>query len=145
LVLAQSEPPILDSAGVSPPTYRVTWSSWSVGTNSRSPGAPRLAGAYSSTRYSRMVLVGPAPEERCTSSTNLATPCCSWTTKSPSVSCSGSTALRRFEGILRISRVEAAEVRPSRSASVSSGPGSGGSSGSAALMRRQPSKSTGHG
>ena len=54
LVFAQSAPPILHSAGVSPPTYRVTWSSWSVGTKSRSPGAPRLDGAYSSTRYSRM-------------------------------------------------------------------------------------------
>ena len=42
LVLAQSPPPILDRLGASPPTYLVTWSSWSLGTKSRSPGWPRL-------------------------------------------------------------------------------------------------------
>src|SRR6478609_3873951 len=41
LVLAQSLPPILLSVGASPPTYLVTWSSWSLGTYSRSPGAQR--------------------------------------------------------------------------------------------------------
>jgi hypothetical protein len=32
LVCCQSEPPSLFSVGASPPTYLVTWSSWSVGT-----------------------------------------------------------------------------------------------------------------
>ena len=32
LVLAQSAPPSRCRLGASPPTYRVTWSSWSVGT-----------------------------------------------------------------------------------------------------------------
>ena len=54
------------------------------------------------TRYSR---VAP-PTVRCTISTNLPTPCCSWTTKSPGLSCSGSTWLRRRDGILRMSLVE---------------------------------------
>lgn len=53
-VFAQSEPPMrLRLGGASPPTYFVTWSSWSVGTYSRSPGWPRLDDAYSITRYSR--------------------------------------------------------------------------------------------
>ena len=76
LVFAQSAPPSRCSVGASPPTYLVTWSSWSVGTNSRSPGWPRLAGAYSSTRYSRV-----APwTVRCTISTYRPTPCASCTT-----------------------------------------------------------------
>src|ERR1700728_425274 len=54
LVLAQSAPPRRCSAGDSPPTYLVTSSSWSVGTYSRSGGCPRLAAAYSRTRYSRV-------------------------------------------------------------------------------------------
>ncbi len=53
LVLFQSAPPILDNDGASPPTYVLTWSSCSVGTNNRSRGPLRLDGAYSSTRYSR--------------------------------------------------------------------------------------------
>ena len=51
-VFAQSAPPSRCRVGVSPPTYLVTWSSWSVGTYSRSGGWPRLPGAYSMTRYS---------------------------------------------------------------------------------------------
>ncbi len=38
LAADQSEPPIFDSVGFSPPTYRESWSSWSVGTKSLSPG-----------------------------------------------------------------------------------------------------------
>ncbi len=32
LLFCQSAPPILCSVGASPPTYRESWSSWSVGT-----------------------------------------------------------------------------------------------------------------
>ncbi len=80
LVFFQSAPPILDSDGDSPPVYLVTWSSWSIGTNSRSPGCPRLDDAYSMTRYSRVAAFAPAPSVRCTISTNRPTPCCSCTT-----------------------------------------------------------------
>ncbi len=50
LALAQSAPPSRCRAGASPPVYRVTSSSWSVGRYSRSGGWPRLLGAYSITR-----------------------------------------------------------------------------------------------
>src|SRR6478609_1973210 len=53
LVLAQSLPPSRLSVGASPPTYRESWSSESIGTNSLSDPPPRLLDAYSSTRYSR--------------------------------------------------------------------------------------------
>lgn len=50
--------------GASAPMYLLTWSSWSVGMNSLSAGAPRLEGAYSMTRYSRVVLLAPVPMVR---------------------------------------------------------------------------------
>ncbi len=115
-VLAQSDPPILLRLGASPPVYFVTWSSWSMGTNRRSPGWPRLLDAYSITRYSRVAALPPVPSVRCTSSTKRPTPCCSCTTKSPALSWSGSTTLRRRLGILRMSRV-LVPARPVRSAS----------------------------
>lgn len=90
----QSEPPILDRAGASPPTYFVSWSSCSVGMKSLSPGCPRLEGAYSMSRYSRTVfgaLRPPACTSRWRSSMNLPIPCVSCTTKSPALSCNGST------------------------------------------------------
>ncbi|CAB4766442.1 unannotated protein [freshwater metagenome] len=46
-------PPILFNDGDSPPTYLVTCSKVSVGTNIRSAGSPRFDGAYSITKYSR--------------------------------------------------------------------------------------------
>ena len=76
LVFAQSAPPSLFSVGTSPPTYRDSRSSASVGTKSRSPGWPRLLGAYSTTRYSR---VAP-PAVRCTMSMYLPMPCWACTT-----------------------------------------------------------------
>ena len=76
LVLAQSAPPSRCRAGASPPTYLVTSSSWSVGRYSRSGGCPRLPGAYSMTRYSR---VAPCTV-RLVISTYRPTPCCSCTT-----------------------------------------------------------------
>ena len=54
------------ASGASPPTYRVTWSSWSVGTYSRSPGWPRLVARV----LEHQVLAGRArPTVRCTIST----------------------------------------------------------------------------
>ncbi len=57
---------------------------------------------------------------RCTISTNLPTPCCSCTTKSPGRSWSGSTWLRRRDGIRRMSLVDVPEppAEPVRSVSV---------------------------
>ena len=76
LALAQSAPPSRCRVGASPPEYLVTSSSWSVGTYSRSGGWPRLPGAYSITRYSR---VAPAAVREVIS-TYRPTPCCSCTT-----------------------------------------------------------------
>src|SRR5204862_208575 len=73
LALAQSAPPRRCRVGASPPEYLVTSSSWSVGTYSRSGGWPRLPGAYSITRYSR---VAPAAVREVIS-TYRPTPCCS--------------------------------------------------------------------
>ena len=76
LVLAQSAPPSRCRLGASPPEYLVTSSSWSVGRYSRSGGWPRLLGAYSMTRYSRV-----APDTvRLVISRYRPTPCCSCTT-----------------------------------------------------------------
>ena len=73
LLFCQSAPPIRCSAGASPPTYFVTCSNVSVGTNNLSAGCPRFEEAYSITRYSRetpfVVLL--------ISSEYLPTPCCS--------------------------------------------------------------------
>ena len=54
LVLAQSAPPSRCSAGASPPVYRVTSSSWSVGTYSRSAGGRAWPPRTRCTRYSRV-------------------------------------------------------------------------------------------
>ena len=80
LVAAQSEPPSLLSLGVSAPMYLLTRSSWSVGMNSLSGGAPRLLGAYSMTRYSRVDAFAPVPTVRWRISTKRPMPCCSCTT-----------------------------------------------------------------
>ena len=80
LVAAQSEPPSLLSFGASAPMYLLIWSSWSVGMNSLSAGAPRLLGAYSMTRYSRVVRLAPVPMVRWRMPTNRPMPCCSCTT-----------------------------------------------------------------
>src|SRR5690625_1379122 len=74
LVLAQSLPPIRLTEGSSPPTYLVTWSSWSLGTYRRSPGWPFFDGAYSMTRYSRVVRFAPVPTVRLVISTKRPTP-----------------------------------------------------------------------
>ena len=76
LLFCQSDPPIRCSAGASPPTYLVTCSKVSVGTNNLSAGWPRFDDAYSITRYSRDT---PAID-RLINSKYLPTPCCSWTT-----------------------------------------------------------------
>ena len=84
-----------------------------MGTKRRSPGWPRLLGAYSMTRYSR---VAPCTS-RVTISTYLPTPCASCTTKSPGLSSSGSIAFLRRAGILR-SALSAAPFTPARSPEV---------------------------
>ncbi len=114
------------------------------------------AGAYSTTRYSR---VAPATV-RCTISTYRPTPCCSCTTKSPGLSCSGSMVWRRRVGMRRVSRV--VDFWPTRSVSVSTAsrsdgarnpwsrapvttvtrPGSGTSSSDSATRTARPSPRT---
>ena len=73
---------------------------------------PRLLDAYSSTRYSRRA----PPTVRSVISTNRPMPCWSCTTRSPAVSASGSTVLRR----LAASRLPSVAVTrlPVRSVSV---------------------------
>ena len=92
--------------------YLLTCSKVSVGTNTRSPGCPRLAGAYSITKYSLVI----PPMVRCTISTYLPIPCCSCTTKSPARSSSGSTACLRLDGMRAPSFAEA--LLPVKSRSV---------------------------
>ena len=65
---------------------------------------PRLLDAYSSTRYSRRA----PPTMRSVISTNRPMPCWSCTTRSPAVSASGSTTLRR----LAASRLPSVAVGP---------------------------------
>src|SRR5699024_12546756 len=100
-VFAQSAPPSRLTLGSSPPTYLVTWSSWSLGPYRRSPGWPFFEGAYSMTRYSRVVRLAPEPTTRLVISTKRPTPWWAWTTWSPGRSWSESTTLRRGEGLSR--------------------------------------------
>ncbi|CAB4335271.1 unannotated protein [freshwater metagenome] len=55
LAFCHSPLPIRCTVGDSPPMYLLTCSNVSVGTKTRSPGCPRFAGAYSITKYSRVM------------------------------------------------------------------------------------------
>ena len=78
----------------------------------RSPGCPRLADAYSRTKYSR---VTPATLLE-TNSMYRPIPCCSWTTKSPAFNSSGSIAVLRFDGSFSVLLI--APLLPDKSLSV---------------------------
>ena len=77
LVFFQSDPPIFDRVGFSPPTYRDSMSRLSMGTYSWSAGAPRLDGAYSSTTYSLREVSSPVLMVRSVILTNRPMPCVS--------------------------------------------------------------------
>jgi hypothetical protein len=69
---------------------------------------PALGGAYSSTRYSRVVLTALRPPEDLA----LHLPCVECTTMSPAFSCSGSTTFRRRDASFLTTRPSAPIVRP---------------------------------
>src|SRR6478609_6731754 len=75
-VSALSARPSLFGVGTSPPTYRNSWSSASVGTNSRVTGPV----AFARRVLHHQVLAGRPPEVRCTMSTYLPMPCRECTT-----------------------------------------------------------------
>ena len=114
LVLVQSLPPSRLSAGASPADVARQLIQRVHRHDTACPAAcrPALLDAYSSTRYSRRA----PPTVRSTISTNRPMPCWSCTTRSPAVSASGSTMLRRLAAS-RLPSVAAARL-PVRSVSV---------------------------
>src|SRR5699024_3116858 len=127
LVFFQSDPPIFDRCGDSPPVYFDSMSSESIGTHSWSAGWPRLEGAYSSTMYSRREDSSPLWIVRSAIFKNLPIPCVSCTTKSPCFKAKGSTRLRRLAG-RRLAPAISPTRLPVRSVSVTTTKGSASAS-----------------